>query len=136
MKLDPLECLEKINHTVCLNYNNKTLEFNLDTYKDGPNNGPIDCDSIEEFADCYSVIYDTLAAHKEEEMREKVAPTFVEKLIHETELQIARWQKAKEDEKDELHKWAPYNVEYHEFVLKALKEYREVQKQMVGSREV
>lgn len=45
-----LEALEKLNHTICLNLNNKTLQFNLDKYED------CDCKDIREFCDCYEVI--------------------------------------------------------------------------------
>lgn len=45
-----LEALEKIDHTVCLNINNKTLKFGLD------NEEHIDCQSVEEFVECYDTI--------------------------------------------------------------------------------
>lgn len=51
-----LEALEKLNHTVCLNLNNKTLQFNLDKYED------CDCKDIKEFCDCYEVIEKALKA--------------------------------------------------------------------------
>lgn len=49
-----LEALEKLNHTICLNYNNKTLKFGVDTEEH------IDCDNVNEFVDCYNTIKSAL----------------------------------------------------------------------------
>ena len=45
-----LDALEKIDHTVCLNLNNKTLKFGLDEYDN------CDCKDFEEFDECCAVI--------------------------------------------------------------------------------
>ena len=44
------EALEKLNHTICLNLNDKRLKFGLDKYEH------IDCVSTEEFVECYDTI--------------------------------------------------------------------------------
>ena len=54
-----LDALEKIDHTICLNLNNKTLQFNLDKYED------CDCKDIREFCDCYEVIENELKDYQE-----------------------------------------------------------------------
>lgn len=55
-----LEALEKIDHTICLNYNNHTLAFNLDSYKDGPNGCSIDCKDFVEYTECYETVENEL----------------------------------------------------------------------------
>ena len=45
-----LEALEKLNHTICLNLDNKTLVFGLDKYDN------CDCKDIYEFSKCYEFI--------------------------------------------------------------------------------
>lgn len=46
-----LEALEKIDHTVCLAFNeNNNALFNKDEYEH------IDCKDIDEFVDCYGII--------------------------------------------------------------------------------
>lgn len=64
-ELTPLEALEKLDHTICLNFNNKDLKFNLDEYKQGPNNGPIDCKDWEELSNCYDIVEKELIGSKE-----------------------------------------------------------------------
>lgn len=51
-KLSPLEALEKIDNTVCLNH----LAFGVDKYDH------CDCRSIEDFVDCYDTIEKSLKA--------------------------------------------------------------------------
>ena len=48
--MNSLEALEKIDHTICLNINNGTLKFGLDEYD------KCDCQSVEEFVECYDTI--------------------------------------------------------------------------------
>lgn len=49
-----LDALEKINHTICLNLNEKRLKFNLDKYES------CDCENLKEFVDCYCLIEQAL----------------------------------------------------------------------------
>lgn len=58
-KLSPLEALEKLNHTICLNINNKTLTFGIDKYDD------CDCKDIYEFSKCYDIIEKALKNYQE-----------------------------------------------------------------------
>lgn len=46
----PLEALEKIDHTICLNNLAKNIVWNIDKEE------KCDCESIEQFVDCYDVI--------------------------------------------------------------------------------
>lgn len=52
----PEEALEKLNHTICLNTNNQTLTYGIDTYGDGPDGTSCDCSSVEEFIQCYNAL--------------------------------------------------------------------------------
>lgn len=54
------EALEKLNHTICLNLNDKRLKFGLDKYKDGPRGDSCDCESFEEFCQCYNTLEQSL----------------------------------------------------------------------------
>ena len=49
-----LEALEKIDNTLCLNLNNKTLKFGLDKYDN------CDCKDLKEFDECYNTIEKSL----------------------------------------------------------------------------
>ena len=52
-----LEALEKIDHTICLAFNeNNNALFNKDKYEH------IDCKDIDEFVDCYDIIEKELKA--------------------------------------------------------------------------
>ena len=53
-----LEALEKLNHTICFNINEKTLKFSLDKYDN------CDCKDINDFANCYKTIEKELKALK------------------------------------------------------------------------
>jgi len=63
-QLTPLEALWKIDHTICMNFNDKNIKWNIDNkddqvlYKNGDGYDPIDtdCKSFEEFCDCYDII--------------------------------------------------------------------------------
>lgn len=56
-----IESLEKINHTVCLNLNEKRLKFNLDKYES------CDCENLKEFVDCYCFIEQALGQAEKNE---------------------------------------------------------------------
>lgn len=71
-----LDALEKIDHTICLNLNNKTLQFNLDKYED------CDCKDIREFCDCYEVI--------ENELKERENYKAIYRLEHEKNQQLTQ----------------------------------------------
>ena len=45
-----LDCLEKIDHTVCLNTCDGNMHFGIDEYEH------IDCASIEDFVMCYDTV--------------------------------------------------------------------------------
>lgn len=61
------ESLEKIDHTICLNINEKTLKFGLDDLDH------IDCKDFSEFAECYDTINSTLKqANKEHKVLELI----------------------------------------------------------------
>ena len=62
-KYTPFEALEKIDHTICLNINERTLKFGIDDFKQGPNGGPIDCADFDEFCECYEVIRKTIVEY-------------------------------------------------------------------------
>lgn len=49
-----LEALEKLNHTICFNINEKTLKFSLDKYDN------CDCKDINDFVNCYQTIEKSL----------------------------------------------------------------------------
>lgn len=51
-----LEALEKLDHTICMNVNEKTLQFNIDKDTNA------DCNSLDEFIDCYETIEQSLKA--------------------------------------------------------------------------
>ncbi len=63
-RLTPEEALEKIDHTICLNYNEHTIKFGLDKYKDGPRGDSCDCESFEEFCNCFNIIEEALLNSK------------------------------------------------------------------------
>ena len=57
-----IQAYDKIDHTICLNFNDGNLKFGLDTYGDGPDGGPCDCKNIEEAVTCLGFIYKRLKA--------------------------------------------------------------------------
>ena len=50
------ECLEKLRHTILINYNHGNLKFGMDEMDH------IDCESLEEFAECYETIQKALTS--------------------------------------------------------------------------
>ena len=52
----PLDALDKLDHTLCLNVLNASLKFNLDEYHDGPFDTPIDCANVYEMMECIDII--------------------------------------------------------------------------------
>lgn len=54
MKLNGIQALDKLDNTLCLNLNNKTLEFGIDKYDH------CDCDNAEEMVRCYDTIEEEL----------------------------------------------------------------------------
>ena len=58
--LTPEEALEKIDHTICLNFNEHTIKFGIDTFKEGPRNDSCDCESIDEFCECFEILREAI----------------------------------------------------------------------------
>ena len=68
-KTKPIEALWKIDHTICMNSNDKRIEWNIDKPKDYPEGGydekDTDCKSFDDFCDCYDIIETALKDFEE-----------------------------------------------------------------------
>ena len=54
--ISPMDALDKLDHTLCLNILEGNLKFSLDDYHDGPFDTPIDCVNVYEMLDCIDII--------------------------------------------------------------------------------
>ena len=71
MKMNNSQKFEKLDHTLCLNFNAGNLKFYLDEYNDGPDGGPIDCKDIHEMLD---ILDDLVPAMEYLDLLDKAMP--------------------------------------------------------------
>jgi len=75
-----LRALWKIDHTICMNFNEKNIKWNIDNkddptlYQNGKGYDPedTDCKSFEDFCDCYDEIETALKDKEEQDKALKI----------------------------------------------------------------
>lgn len=103
---EAIKSLEKINHTICLNLNEKRLKFNLDKYES------CDCENLKEFVDCYCLIEQAL---DQAEKNEKVLEILKNKNVNIETLSYYLRQNVSDDQV--LHWYNNYGITEDNHVL-------------------
>lgn len=95
-----LKALEKINHTICLNYNNKTLKFGIDCYDH------IDCNNADEFIDCYNTIKSALERKEKSEKDLEVLDLVRKLFVYDDYCGFGiNFKKLKPKEREKVKEW-------------------------------